>query len=323
MHTYFKKIQKIVAALIGIGVLGCSSSPLLPAPTQFTLTHGDARVGTYVSEGKGFTTSSYWIEGPKGLILIDTQFLLSAGKEAVEWAEKVTGKKVVLALILHPNPDKFNGTAQLQARGIPVLTSKQVLEMIPSVHRLRKGWFYERFKPDYPSLEPRPMSFGDRTQEIQAAGITLKAHVLNGPGCSAAHVVVEYEGHFFVGDLVTNQFHSWLEIGQVDEWIKRIEELEELEADFVHPGRGPSGGAELLTQQKFYLERVQSLVLAELKSTKVRKPVKGVLAKEPNPKSVQKVLDQIEEEFPGYRYPYFVKLGLPEVFKVYSSTHGR
>ena len=48
-----------------------------------TLAHGDGRVGTYVSKAWGFTTSSYWIEGPDGLIRIDTQFLESAADKFV------------------------------------------------------------------------------------------------------------------------------------------------------------------------------------------------------------------------------------------------
>ena len=52
-------------------------------------------------------------------------------------AEKATGKKVSTAIVLHPNPDKFNGTAALQARGIDVITSRQVRELIPAVHQIR------------------------------------------------------------------------------------------------------------------------------------------------------------------------------------------
>ena len=90
----------------------------------------DGRVGQYVSTGWGFATSTFWIEGPRGVVLIDAQFLPSAAEEAVIAAERVTRKKVVAAIVLHPNPDKFNGTATLQARGIEVLTSSEVLAKI-------------------------------------------------------------------------------------------------------------------------------------------------------------------------------------------------
>src|SRR5438309_652995 len=91
-----------VLALAGAA---CSGAPAraVPPSSQVTLANADARVGTYVSSVKGFVTSSYWIEGPDGLVVIDTQFLTSAATELLDWAERATGKKVVLAVVLHPN----------------------------------------------------------------------------------------------------------------------------------------------------------------------------------------------------------------------------
>jgi alkyl sulfatase BDS1-like metallo-beta-lactamase superfamily hydrolase len=95
--------------------------------------HGDRRVGTYVSSTRGFSTSSYWIEGRDGLILIDTQFPPSAAEEFLDWAERTTGKRARLAIVLHANPDRFNGTAVLNRRGLPVVTSAQVRALIPGI----------------------------------------------------------------------------------------------------------------------------------------------------------------------------------------------
>lgn len=274
---------------------------MFPDTVTPILERGDGRVGTYVSLPSGFSTSSYWIEGPEGLILIDTQFLLSAGDEAVEWAEKVTGKKVKLAIVLHPNPDKFNGTLKLKARGIPVVTSLQVKKLIPAVHADRHHWFYERFKPDYPNEVPLPDSFGEATREITAAGVTLKAHVL-GVGCSEAHVAVEFDGHLFTGDLVTNLNHAWLELGQIDEWLERLHEMEALDVEFVHPGRGPSGGVELLVRQRSYLEKVRTLV----KAKKTTLPV--------NDRAIAELKKEIEKTYVGYGNAFFLTVGLPAVW---------
>jgi glyoxylase-like metal-dependent hydrolase (beta-lactamase superfamily II) len=235
-------VLKLVLALSGVAA---AAPGRMPSGAVVTLTHpdefyGDSRVGTYVSSTWGFSTTSYWIEGPRGLVLIDTQFLPSATAEALAWAEQATGKKVVLAVVLHANPDKFNGTAVLKKRGIRVVTSAQVRALIPAVHEKRKKAFFERYQPDYPAEVTLPDSFGDKTTELEAAGTRIKLHV-PGPGCSEAHVAVEWEKHLFVGDLVASGAHSWLEIGKTDEWLKRLEELSALQPDFVHPGRGPSG----------------------------------------------------------------------------------
>ncbi|WP_224364272.1 MBL fold metallo-hydrolase [Hyalangium versicolor] len=289
---------RLVSAVLLALVAGCASVQV-PARAQVTLTSaGDSRVGTYVSSPWGFSTSSYWIEGPEGLILIDTQFLPSEAEEFVNWAEQVTGKKAVLAIVLHPNPDKFNGTNVLHKRGIRVVTSEQVRALIPHVHQIRTEAFYDRYKPDYPTEVPLPDSFGPSTTELSAAGVTVKAHVM-GAGCSESHVVVEYEGHLFPGDLVANDSHSWLEIGRTDEWLVRIDEMKALKPKFVHPGRGPSGSAGLLDAERAYLERVIAEVAAE-------KP-QGTPSKE----ALGNIRSRILSAYPGLRFDAFLGIGLP------------
>jgi glyoxylase-like metal-dependent hydrolase (beta-lactamase superfamily II) len=294
-------MPRIAAVVLLALVVGCAS--VRPEGAQVKLTsRGDARVGTYVSSPWGFSTSSYWIEGPEGLILIDTQFLPSAAEEFVNWAEQVTGKKAHLAIVLHPNPDKFNGTNVLRKRGIRVVTSEQVRALIPHVHEIRTRAFAERYKPDYPTELPQPDSFGSVTTALTAGGVTVKAHVM-GPGCSESHVVVEFEGHLFPGDMVANDAHSWLEIGKTDEWLKRLEEMKALKPKYVHPGRGPSGGPGLLEEERVYLERVIAEVAAE-------KP-RG----EPSDEALERIRSRIKAAYPGLGFDVFLRIGLPAEWK--------
>ncbi len=264
--------------------------------------HGDPRIGTYTSDSLTFDTAAYWIEGPDGVVLIDTGFLTPIALDLVGRAERETGKKTALAVVLHANPDKFNGTATLQARGVDVTTSAPVAAPIPAVHTKRYGWFGKRYAPDYPAETPAPRVFGETTTPLEAAGLTLTAHVL-GAGCSGAHVAVEYDGHLFVGDLVAHQNHAWLELGRIDEWLATLDALIALNPRFVHPGRGPAGGPELLTAQQAYLRDVKARVLA-LEPTG-----------EPDKAKLAQVKAEIVAAYPDYGYPYFVELGLPAVWR--------
>ncbi len=287
---------------------GCGGTPVKTASTEAQFEGKakrlaeDSRIGVYTSIPWGFETASYWIEGPDGLIFIDTQFLLSAAKESLDKAEAITGKKVVLAIVLHPNPDKFNGTSLFQARGIRVVTSAQVLAKIPAVHAQRKNSFFERYKPDYPENQPAPESFGDTDQELSGGGIKVKTHVL-GTGCSAAHVVVEYEGHVFVGDLIGNGTHAWLEIGEAEEWLARLSEISAIKPKFVHPGRGASGGPDLLEWEKGYLQRV----LQEVSQEKPTLPISD--------EAVNRVKDRMVKAYPGLDYDVFLDVGLSTIMK--------
>lgn len=275
-------------------------SLLVAALIPAALARADSPVGVYTSIPWGFHTNSWFIEGPEGVVLVGTQFLSSAALAAVETAEKQTGKKVVLALVLHPNPDKFNGTAALQARGIRVVTSDQVLAEIPAVHALRKRWFFERYQPDYPAAQPKPESFGSESTLLRAGGLTLKAHVL-GRGTSAAHVVLEHQGHVFVGDLVSNWSHAWLELGFLSEWLDRLDDIARLNPSHVHPGRGPAAGATLIDVQRTYLKFVLDTArsLAPSGTTDAA--------------TLARIRDRIVAEYPGFDYRIFVELGLPAV----------
>jgi glyoxylase-like metal-dependent hydrolase (beta-lactamase superfamily II) len=302
----------VLVGALGTAFAGCSPAASLPSGAAVTLAHADrlahadARIGTYVSSNWGFSTNSYWIEGPDGLVVVDTQFLPSAAAEMVSWAERVTGKRVVLAIVLHANPDKFNGTETLQRRGIRVVTSDQVRALIPGVFEKRTRAFAARYAPDWPPVTPAPAGFGAQTTDLHAAGLTLRLHVL-GPATSDAHVVLEWDGHLFTGDLVASQCHAWLELGHVDEWLQRIAEMRALHPTAVHPGRGPTAGPELLDAQEVYLRRVKELVLSERPTMPVR------------PDAIARIKDALVREHPDYDYDVFLGMGLPAVWERYAA----
>lgn len=235
---------------------------------------------------------------------VDTQFLPSEAERMIATAERQTGKKFALAVVLHANPDKFNGTATFQRHGVRVVTSKQVKDLLPSVHDKRLRAFYDRYAPDYPKELPAPEVFGEATTELTAGGLTLKLHVM-GAGCSEAHVALEWRDparparHLFVGDLVGNGVHSWLEIGKTDAWLARLAELERLAPTFVHPGRGKSGGPELLTAERVYLEKVIALVAEERPTLPI--PEAGL----------ERAKAKIVAAYPHHGFPVFLDIGLP------------
>jgi glyoxylase-like metal-dependent hydrolase (beta-lactamase superfamily II) len=262
-------------------------------------------VGVYTSSEKTFSTASYWIEGVDGVLMVDTQFLPHEGLLAVEKAEKTTGKKVLAAIVLHPNPDKFNGTAAYQARGIQVFASRQTIELIPAVHEIRLGWFFDEYSPNYPKLAAKPTEFGEKSTEITIAGITLKLHVM-GKGASDAHVAVQYKNNLFVGDLVNPANHAWLELGYVGEWLNRLSELKAFGADNIYPGRGAAGGVELLTNQANYLSNVRAWVRTEIQNSKAKEL--GFFTK-------LKLQSKIEDAYPQLGYKLFMRDGLSAVWK--------
>ncbi|WAS97981.1 MBL fold metallo-hydrolase [Nannocystis punicea] len=299
---FARALPLVTLASLVLSTPACVPHSSTPMTGRVEVPLAERRIGQYISSGWSFDTSSFWIEGPEGLVVIDVQFLPSVAAEVIAAAERVTRKKVVAAIVLHANPDKFNGTATFQARGIEVWTAEQVLARIPEVFARRTEAFAERYAPDWPTAVPQPRSFGAATTTLKLAGLELKAHVL-GPGCSPAHVVIQWEDHVFVGDLVANKAHAWLEIGEAEEWLKRLAEIEAMKPKTVHPGRGRSGTLELVANQREYLQTVLSLVRAE-------KPTLP-----PDETAIRRVRSELERRYEGYRFPVFLEIGLPAVWR--------
>lgn len=292
-------MRLLLLASLGL-LLGCAIPHQNQRYSNSAEEQGDRRVSQYLSSSWSFETASYWIEGPEGLILIDTQFLPSATRKGIAFVEKATGKKVKLAIVLHPSPDRFNGTAYLRELGVPVVTSEQVRERIPESHAKWAPAFFEKYRAGrYPSNLVLPDSFGNSTTELSAAGLTVKAHVL-GAGCSPAHVVVEWEGHLFVGDLVTNGTHGWFENGRTDAWLQRLDELRAMHPKWIHPGRGFTGGPELLDKQTEYVNTVIGAVAAE--------HPRGVST----PEAQARIKERVNQHYPNHQYPDFLPMLLRE-----------
>jgi len=109
VKKFVSVISMLLLSLVCHPVMAMPIAAELPDDAAIQISYGDRRVGTVASAPRSFSTNAFWIEGPNGLILVDTMFLLSDAEQALDFAEKATGKKVVMAIILHPNPDKFNG----------------------------------------------------------------------------------------------------------------------------------------------------------------------------------------------------------------------
>lgn len=261
--------------------------------------HNDYQIGAYISSSLGFDSKSYWIEGPQGVVLIDTQFLTSAANEVVDIAESVTGKKVVMAIVLHANADKYNGTAALQDRGIKVVSSRQVVELIAENYKKNRELFYADYKDDYPEFLVLPEIVWDKTQEFDAVGLRFKAYVIR-DGVSNAHLLIGLDHHLFTGDLVMNKYHARLELGKSEQWLDRLEEIRKfVHPKVIHPGRGYAmDGETLLSQQEKYLHDVRKVIAGFYTGGEIT---------EQDQKDITKVM---AEKYPAYGLVQFLESGI-------------
>jgi hypothetical protein len=118
----------------------------------------------------------------------------------------------------------------------------------------------------------------------------------------AANVAAQVGEHLFVGDLVANGFHAWMELGRLAEWQARLDELAALAPRAVHPGRGPSGGPALLVAQGEYLAVARRRAEAALATPGLTREA-----------AVARVVAELEATFPDHGLPFFLQIGVPTV----------
>lgn len=253
MTSLFRLSLDTVLLLLLSTLTACSE----PSSSRY---HNDYQIGQYISPAKGYSSNSYWIEGPDGVVLIDTQFLPSAALEAVSIAESVSGKPVVMAIVLDANPDRFNGVQVLSQRGIPVVSAKPVIEQISEAHNKTWPIFHPRLSPDYPDQLVLPEAAWTETTDFSAAGLKFRAYVIR-QGVSKSHLLIELDGHLFTGNLVVNKYHPWPG-GHSRLWLMRLDEIaRHIAPRVIHPGRGyPMQAEVLLKQQGQYLKDLQQAV---------------------------------------------------------------
>jgi glyoxylase-like metal-dependent hydrolase (beta-lactamase superfamily II) len=264
----------------------------------------DPRVGRLTGAKRAFSTNNFWIAGQDGVVMFDTQFLPSDAVKSFEQAQRETGLPLKTAIILHANHDKFNGTTELQKRGVRVITSQQVAQSIPSVHDTRHSWFNKDYAPDYPRDAPKPDVFGSTSTTLTLHGLPVQLHVLGGAGCSSAHVCAQVGDALFVGDLLTNKWHAWLELALFDAWQARLAELRALPGvKRIFVGRGEAAGVELIDQMAAYLTQFQQIVRSEQPRGELGGYTRLAL------------LSRIEQAFEGYQGTSFFDRALPKIWE--------
>lgn len=294
-------IKQILLLLLFTFLSACSGNDAEVSNTgssknqEQTNQQNNYRIGTYFSPDRKLSGNSYWVEGPDGLILIDTQFLVQDTLELLKVAQSITGKKVKMAIVLQPTAQRFNGVAALVSRGIRVVSSSQVVDAIPRVDKeSREKW--QADNEDYPAETVLPEAIWDKTQEFDAVGLRLKAYVVRGT-VSESHLLIGLEDSLFVGDIVMQGEHVDLSSVTLKRWLERIEEIRKfVSPEVIYPGKGYAmGGDVLLKQQQDYLEAFRKIISEYYTGGKISQV------------DIRDIVRKIKHQYPRFKNAYLLE----------------
>lgn len=167
------------------------------------------------------------------VVVIDTGGNADDGKEVYE-AAVATGP-VAYVINTHEHADHLGGN---RFYNCPVIASSPAREAITKYNN---------------DLYPLPdITFSDCLSLHLREPVELKLQGGHCPG--VATILFPERKLLFVGDLVFNGRMPYMGMADFRLWIDNLARLETWDVEVVVPGHGPSGGKEILTRQRAWLE---------------------------------------------------------------------
>jgi glyoxylase-like metal-dependent hydrolase (beta-lactamase superfamily II) len=225
--------------------------------------------------GEQASVNSYLLSDSKNVIVVD---LLRNSSEAEALADHVqaTGKKLSTIFISHGHPDHYIGSGVFHRRfpSVPIkVASSEIRDDIIGFSQWMDsvGWLDTE-----PTMKPKSganfggFDYAGAIEVLKEPFLRLpleptKIHVeTDYPACECGHMTtlrIPQQRVLLAFDLAYNGVHAWCGPGvgklEIRSWIQTLDRLAETThqgAWTVYCGHGASGGAELISNMKKYLE---------------------------------------------------------------------
>lgn len=262
------------------------------------------QVHVHSAPESAFLVNSFIIEGARSLVVVDTQFLVSAAL-ALRRRVLAIGKPVAAVLITHPHPDHFNGTgALLDGLDAPVLATRRTAASIADIEADKRAYWAPIHGSDYPATTRMPDGVLEPGERFWIDDIELIVDEL-GAGESGNDGIIRLPqtDALIVSDLVYAGCHPWLAEGRSFEWLHQLARLDALHGDArrIYPGHGQPGGPVLIDAQRDYIETLRGLVATALRRSRL------------TPELSANLVAAIQARFPGYLLQDLVALNVAGV----------
>jgi glyoxylase-like metal-dependent hydrolase (beta-lactamase superfamily II) len=227
----------------------------MPTSTQATPA---VAVQRFSASEPGAWSNSYLLSDGREALLVDVSQLRSDAQKLAD-AVSASRKRLTKVWISHAHPDHFLQLDLIVNRfpEVEVLTTPNVLDDL----KADGPWMFDlltgKLGPERPGRLVEPTA-------IEATSLTLGTLEIEvvefGPGEAKHHacLVLAHPQAIVASDLIYNGAHLYLQEHNLEGWLARLGELEQLAADrglrTIYPGHGPAGGLSLIQGTREYLQ---------------------------------------------------------------------
>lgn len=223
------------------------------------------KVHVYKSGREGLFTNAFAVETPRSVVAIDSMMRVSDARGLRALIDSI-GKPLAALLITHGHPDHYNGAVEV-TRGldVPMIATRGVDEVIRRIDDAKEKQWKPVFGEDWPAERRFPNRFVQDGETLSFDGVPFTVREM-GEGEShwdSYWVVGGASPVAFVGDLVFNGVHSFMNDGHSARWLKNLDVLEErlAECRLLYTGHGEAGAPkESLEAQRRYLRHYREAV---------------------------------------------------------------
>jgi glyoxylase-like metal-dependent hydrolase (beta-lactamase superfamily II) len=232
--------------------------------------------GTYVMHGplgdpsvanQGFMNNPAWIIAGDQVVVIDPGSSVQAGRRVVKEIKRTTSLPVTTVFDTHFHGDHWLGNQAILDAWPKAVVMAQTSMVAWAATAAPQSWV-ERLSnmtqgytdgtravlPTIALKDGEQLRIGNRRFTFHAP---LIAH-------SKTDLMIEVDnGVLFTGDIVLNRRVAMMDDGSFEGDIKAIDSALALPVKVVVPGHGASGGRELLTAQRDYLQTLTTAVKAQ------------------------------------------------------------
>ena len=214
-----------------------------------------------LSHGHGVNSNSTFLITKEGVVVVDTRVTPGEAKKVKEAIRKQTKLPILYAINTHYHGDHTFGNQVFRdshniiahenvRRALEFESGKEHLEVFKSLK--------------IPGMEatvvtPPNIIFRDK-MDIYAGEYHLQLIHVKGHTDGVLFIYIEALKTLITGDLILNKRIPYMGDAYIEDWIKAINYMGDLDAEIYIPGHGDPGGKPVLIAMKHYLIQLRRMV---------------------------------------------------------------